>query len=84
MSSEILVKAIPLYQLPLIGKDVLIRDECPGGPPAPLHLAVALDGTGWHPAAWREADAQPLQLLTSYVFFFFFCVRVSFSYVLLF
>ena len=20
----------------------------------PLHLAVALDGAGWHPAAWRE------------------------------
>jgi alkanesulfonate monooxygenase SsuD/methylene tetrahydromethanopterin reductase-like flavin-dependent oxidoreductase (luciferase family) len=24
-----------------------------------LHLAVALDGTGWHPAAWREPDAAP-------------------------
>ncbi|MEU8146777.1 LLM class flavin-dependent oxidoreductase [Nonomuraea sp. NPDC048901] len=24
-----------------------------------LHLAVALDGAGWHPAAWREASAQP-------------------------
>jgi len=24
--------------------------------PAPLHLAVALDGVGWHPAAWREPD----------------------------
>ena len=24
-----------------------------------LHLAVALDGTGWHPAAWREAGARP-------------------------
>ena len=23
----------------------------------PLHLAVALDGAGWHPAAWREPDA---------------------------
>ncbi|HEV2637396.1 MAG TPA: LLM class flavin-dependent oxidoreductase, partial [Actinocrinis sp.] len=22
-----------------------------------LHLAVALDGAGWHPAAWREPDA---------------------------
>ena len=22
----------------------------------PLYLAVALDGVGWHPAAWREAD----------------------------
>lgn len=24
-----------------------------------LHLAVALDGTGWHPAAWREPGARP-------------------------
>src|SRR5271154_2210195 len=24
-----------------------------------MHLAVALDGAGWHPAAWREAGAQP-------------------------
>src|SRR5437588_8134955 len=24
-----------------------------------FHLAVALDGTGWHPAAWRAADARP-------------------------
>src|SRR3954470_2763607 len=24
-----------------------------------LHLAVALDGAGWHPAAWREPDARP-------------------------
>ena len=22
-----------------------------------IHLAVALDGAGWHPSAWREADA---------------------------
>ncbi|RSN14450.1 FMNH2-dependent monooxygenase [Nonomuraea sp. WAC 01424] len=25
-----------------------------------LHLAVALDGAGWHPAAWREAPAADL------------------------
>lgn len=25
--------------------------------PGHLHLAVALDGAGWHPAAWREPDA---------------------------
>jgi len=25
---------------------------------------VALDGAGWHPAAWREADAQPEALLS--------------------
>ncbi len=24
-----------------------------------LYLAVALDGTGWHPAAWREPSARP-------------------------
>jgi len=29
-----------------------------------LHLAVALDGTGWHPASWREADARPADLLS--------------------
>ncbi|HEY4017545.1 MAG TPA: LLM class flavin-dependent oxidoreductase [Pseudonocardiaceae bacterium] len=28
----------------------------------PLHLAVALDGAGWHPAAWREPDADPAGL----------------------
>ena len=28
----------------------------------PIHLAVALDGAGWHPAAWREADARPSEL----------------------
>lgn len=30
-----------------------------------IHLAVALDGAGWHPAAWREADARPAELLTA-------------------
>ncbi|TRW88517.1 LLM class flavin-dependent oxidoreductase [Mycolicibacterium sp. 018/SC-01/001] len=30
----------------------------------PVHLAVALDGTGWHPASWREPDARPLDLLS--------------------
>jgi alkanesulfonate monooxygenase SsuD/methylene tetrahydromethanopterin reductase-like flavin-dependent oxidoreductase (luciferase family) len=32
---------------------------------APLHLAVALDGAGWHPAAWREPGAQPDRLFTA-------------------
>jgi alkanesulfonate monooxygenase SsuD/methylene tetrahydromethanopterin reductase-like flavin-dependent oxidoreductase (luciferase family) len=27
-----------------------------------LHLAVALDGTGWHPASWREPEARPTEL----------------------
>ncbi|GAA4715615.1 LLM class flavin-dependent oxidoreductase [Nocardioides conyzicola] len=26
------------------------------------HLSVAIDGAGWHPAAWREADADPAGL----------------------
>ncbi len=30
-----------------------------------LHLAVALDGAGWHPAAWREPDARPAELLSA-------------------
>ncbi|MDT7579854.1 MAG: hypothetical protein QOK35_1118, partial [Pseudonocardiales bacterium] len=30
-----------------------------------LHLAVALDGTGWHPASWREPGARPRELLTA-------------------
>ncbi|GAA2357049.1 LLM class flavin-dependent oxidoreductase [Dactylosporangium salmoneum] len=33
-----------------------------GGAAAP-YLAVALDGTGWHPAAWRLPDARPRELL---------------------
>ncbi len=32
--------------------------------PPPLHLAVALDGAGWHPAAWREPRARPGELLS--------------------
>jgi alkanesulfonate monooxygenase SsuD/methylene tetrahydromethanopterin reductase-like flavin-dependent oxidoreductase (luciferase family) len=28
-----------------------------------LHLAVALDGAGWHPAAWREPRARPGEFL---------------------
>ncbi|MDX6502716.1 MAG: hypothetical protein QOG23_5980 [Blastocatellia bacterium] len=27
-----------------------------------IHLAVALDGAGWHPAAWRADDARPDEL----------------------
>ena len=30
-----------------------------------LHLAVALDGAGWHPAAWREPSARPADLFTA-------------------
>ncbi|OKK17596.1 FMNH2-dependent monooxygenase [Streptomyces sp. CB00455] len=32
---------------------------------APLHLAVALDGAGRHPAAWREPGARPGELFTA-------------------
>lgn len=34
-------------------------------PTSPLHLAVALDGTGWHPASWREQAARPRELFTA-------------------
>ncbi|WP_229916033.1 LLM class flavin-dependent oxidoreductase [Streptomyces fructofermentans] len=37
----------------------------PSGRPAALHLAVALDGAGWHPAAWREPVSRPRELLTA-------------------
>ncbi|MGW1721479.1 LLM class flavin-dependent oxidoreductase [Streptomyces sp. NPDC002306] len=30
-----------------------------------LHLAVALDGTGWHPASWRDPAARPRELFTA-------------------
>ncbi|WP_207842316.1 LLM class flavin-dependent oxidoreductase [Williamsia soli] len=29
-----------------------------------VHLAIALDGAGWHPAAWREPNAEPHRLLS--------------------
>lgn len=34
-------------------------------PNHPLHLAVALEGAGWHPSAWREPSARPAELLTA-------------------
>ncbi|MFE7156018.1 LLM class flavin-dependent oxidoreductase [Streptomyces sp. NPDC057636] len=30
-----------------------------------MHLAVALDGAGWHPAAWREQVSRPRELFTA-------------------
>lgn len=33
--------------------------------PLPLHVAVALDGAGWHPAAWREPGARPAELFSA-------------------
>jgi alkanesulfonate monooxygenase SsuD/methylene tetrahydromethanopterin reductase-like flavin-dependent oxidoreductase (luciferase family) len=29
-----------------------------------LHLALGLDGAGWHPAAWREPEARAAELFT--------------------
>ncbi|HEY6788053.1 MAG TPA: LLM class flavin-dependent oxidoreductase, partial [Trebonia sp.] len=37
----------------------------PTGPEQGLHLAVALDGAGWHPAAWREPAARPAEFFTA-------------------
>ncbi len=33
-------------------------------PTSSFHLAVALDGAGWHPAAWRAEEARPGALFT--------------------
>ena len=32
---------------------------------ADFHLAVALDGTGWHPTSWREPEARPGDLFAA-------------------
>ncbi|MEV6941870.1 LLM class flavin-dependent oxidoreductase [Streptomyces sp. NPDC051172] len=34
-------------------------------PASHLHLAVALEGTGWHSASWREQVARPRDLFTA-------------------
>ncbi|MGW0859052.1 LLM class flavin-dependent oxidoreductase [Streptomyces sp. NPDC002690] len=39
--------------------------QSPSSPPEPLHLAVALDGTGWHPASWREPESRARELFTA-------------------
>src|ERR1700761_2695917 len=42
-----------------------IPEERQGGmadPSTPIHLAVALEGAGWHPVAWRQDDARPTEL----------------------
>ncbi|WP_433684936.1 LLM class flavin-dependent oxidoreductase [Nocardia sp. CA-119907] len=33
--------------------------------PEQLHLGVALDGAGWHPAAWREPNSRPTELFSA-------------------
>ena len=65
MPSEITGKAAPLarrddYQRRETEFTVALGTHAPDGT---LHLAVALDGAGWHPAAWREPDAQPPALV---------------------
>ena len=30
-----------------------------------FHVGVALDGAGWHPAAWRDPSARPKELFTA-------------------
>jgi alkanesulfonate monooxygenase SsuD/methylene tetrahydromethanopterin reductase-like flavin-dependent oxidoreductase (luciferase family) len=39
--------------------------SAPHIPAGALHLAVALDGAGWHPAAWREPDARADRLFAA-------------------
>jgi hypothetical protein len=34
-------------------------------PGLPVRIAVALDGAGWHPAAWREPGARPANLFSA-------------------
>ncbi|MBP0454607.1 LLM class flavin-dependent oxidoreductase [Kitasatospora sp. RG8] len=40
-------------------------DQQPPQDRSRLHLAVALDGAGWHPAAWRADGARPAELFTA-------------------
>ncbi|HEY5016787.1 MAG TPA: LLM class flavin-dependent oxidoreductase [Streptosporangiaceae bacterium] len=51
--------------MPLPRESVLTPAPRPASQRPPLHLAVALDGAGWHPAAWREPDARPADLLSA-------------------
>jgi alkanesulfonate monooxygenase SsuD/methylene tetrahydromethanopterin reductase-like flavin-dependent oxidoreductase (luciferase family) len=30
-----------------------------------MHIGIALDGAGWHPAAWREPEARPAELFSA-------------------
>src|SRR3954452_14015526 len=30
-----------------------------------VYVGAALDGTGWHPASWREDNARPADLFTA-------------------
>jgi alkanesulfonate monooxygenase SsuD/methylene tetrahydromethanopterin reductase-like flavin-dependent oxidoreductase (luciferase family) len=39
-----------------------VSPSSPSAPSSPVHLAVALNDAGWHPAAWREPGARPAEL----------------------
>ena len=47
----------------------MAQNETPATPPTETagraHLGVALDGAGWHPAAWREPGARPAELTSA-------------------
>lgn len=51
--------ALPPGVIP-IGREYVLTTYAP----SPLHLSVALDGAGWHPAAWRTGRARADELLT--------------------
>jgi alkanesulfonate monooxygenase SsuD/methylene tetrahydromethanopterin reductase-like flavin-dependent oxidoreductase (luciferase family) len=53
------IRALP-PGVPPIGREYVLTTNAP----SPLHLSVALDGAGWHPAAWRTARARADELLT--------------------
>ena len=53
------IRALPPGVIP-IGREYVLTTYAP----SPLHLSVALDGAGWHPAAWRTGRARADELLT--------------------
>ncbi len=62
--SQLPVRTLPQEGAPIVSSSLSSLSSSPRSS-APLHLAVALDGAGWHPAAWREAVARPRDLLTA-------------------
>ncbi|MCX5043132.1 LLM class flavin-dependent oxidoreductase [Aldersonia sp. NBC_00410] len=40
-------------------------DPTPNTTGSGIHVAVALDGAGWHPAAWREDSARPTEVFSA-------------------
>ena len=53
------IRALPPGVIP-IGREYVLTTYAP----SPLHLSVALDGAGWHPAAWRTGRARADELLS--------------------